>query len=123
MSIPQKAHTFLTAIDDMVSNVSPFVRNHNAGFPAVVYSFSSDLFPSSTNEDAGPRLVRWNAMVLARTLEEAETIGESIVTAARSPQTGGCPQRVIGVSREFESAYDGERQGIYIHMTEMEFFA
>jgi hypothetical protein len=62
-------------------------------------------------------------MVLARTLEEAETIGESIVTAARSSQPGGCPQRVIGVSREFESAYDGERQGIYIHMTEMEFFA
>jgi len=30
---------------------------------------------------------------------------------------------VTSVGRDFESAYDGERQGIYIHTTSLEFFA
>jgi hypothetical protein len=31
--------------------------------------------------------------------------------------------RVTSVGRDYEPAYDGERQGIYIHTTSLEFFA
>ena len=124
MSIPTKCYTFLNGITALANvEKSPYVRNHDAGFPAVVFMFAGDSFPSSRNEDAGPRLVRWSASVFSRTMEEAETLGESIVTAARSSQTQCGPNRVIGVNREYEPAYDAARQGIYIHTTDMEFFA
>jgi hypothetical protein len=121
MSIPKTCHDFLNGVSGLPSRISPFVRNHNSIFPSVVFTFSSDVFPSSVNENAGPRLVRWSASVLSRTIEEAETLGELIIAEAQAVQTS-CPQRVIGVSRDYESAYDGERQGIYIHTTELEFF-
>lgn len=126
MSIPQTAHDFLveavTAGDPEVQQapVSPFVRNHAAGFPAVIYTFEGDDFLNPIPAVTSPRLVRYNAMVLSRTLEEAETIGQLIVVAARSVE---CPMRVTSVGRDYEPAYDGERQGIYIHTTSLEFFA
>tara|TARA_R100000951_G_scaffold90911_1_gene79230 strand:+ start:509 stop:886 length:378 start_codon:yes stop_codon:yes gene_type:complete len=123
-SIPTKCFQFLDGITELSGvEKSPYVRNHDAGFPAVVFSFSGDAFPSSINENAGPRLVRWTAMALSRTIEEAETLGEAIVAEAQSAQTGCGPQRVVGVNREYEPAYDSARQGMYIHITEMEFFA
>ena len=124
MSIPQDVHDFLVAA--VTSNgvqlypVSPYVRNHAAGFPAVVYTFEGDDFLNPIPAIAAPRLVRYEAMVLSRTLEEAETIGELIIAGARAAV---CPQRVTGVSRSYEPAYDGERQGIYIHSTSLEFFS
>ena len=103
MSIPSDTHDFLVA-SVVTTPVSPFVRNHAAGFPSVT----------------SPRLVRYSAMVLSRTIEEAETIGELIVANAR---TEACPMRVTSVGRDYEPAYDGERQGIYIHTTSLEFFS
>ena len=124
MSIPTKCWTILNSITELsVYEKSPFVRNHDAGFPSVVFTFSGDTFPSSRNEDAGPRLVRWTAMILYRTIEEAETLGESIVSTAQASQDFCGPQRVVSVNREYEPAYDAARQGIYIHTTELEFFA
>jgi hypothetical protein len=88
MSIPQVVHDFLVAA--VTSNgvqlypVSPYVRNHAAGFPAVVYTFEGDDFLNPIPAIAAPRLVRYEAMVLSRTLEEAETIGELIIAEARS---------------------------------------
>jgi len=126
MSIPETAHDFLveavTVGDPGVQQapVSPFVRNHAAGFPAVIYTFEGDDFLNPIPAVTSPRLVRYNAMVLSRTLEEAESIGQSIVVAARSVE---CPMRVTSVGRDYEPAYDGERQGIYIHTTSLEFFA
>ena len=126
MSIPVECYDFLDSVSELSDNsvpISPFVRNHDAGFPAVIFSFSGDTFPSSTPETIGPRLVRWQATVLARTLAEAETYGEAIVAAARTDQPGGCPQRVTNVQRDYEPAYDAARQGIYLHTTDLEFFA
>ena len=126
MSIPETTHDFLveavTVGDPGVQQapVSPFVRNHAAGFPAVIYTFEGDDFLNPIPAVTSPRLVRYNAMVLSRTLEEAESIGQSIVVAARSVE---CPMRVTSVGRDYEPAYDGERQGIYIHTTSLEFFA
>lgn len=125
MSIPSDIYDFLdgvSAISDASAEISPYVRNHNGGFPAVVYTFGGDAFPSSTHETAGPRIVRWSAMVLSRTMDQAETLGEAIVAAAQTTQAG-CPQRVTTVMRDYEPAYDGKRDGIYIHITELEFFA
>ena len=119
MSIPSDVHDFLVASVG-TTPVSPYVRNHAAGFPAVVYTFEGDDFLNPIPAIAAPRLVRYEAMVLCRTLEEAETIGELIIAEAR---TEDCPQRVTGVSRSYEPAYDGERQGIYIHSTSLEFFS
>jgi hypothetical protein len=118
MSIPQTVHDFLNGA--VTAPVSPFVRNHAGGFPAVIYLFEGDDFMNPIPSVTSPRLVRYNALVLSRTLEEAETIGEQIVASARSQD---CPMRVTSVGRDFESAYDGERQGIYIHTTSLEFFA
>jgi|TARA_R110000796_G_scaffold26739_2_gene73959 hypothetical protein len=118
MSIPTKVFTF---VDSAVAQTpSPFVRNHNAGFPAVVYTFEGDDFLNPIPAITAPRLVRYDTMVLCRTIEEAETIGELIIVAARSET---CPMRVTGVTRAYEPAYDGERQGIYIHTTSLEFFS
>ncbi|MCP4786119.1 MAG: hypothetical protein GY878_21475 [Fuerstiella sp.] len=126
MSIPTTAHDFLVeavTVGDpgvQLAPVSPFVRNHAAGFPAVIYTFEGDDFLNPIPAVTSPRLVRYNAMVLSRTLEEAELIGQSIVVAARAVE---CPMRVTSVGRDYEPAYDGERQGIYIHTTSLEFFA
>jgi len=126
MSIPETAHDFLVEAVTVgtpgvqQAPVSPFVRNHAGGFPAVIYTFEGDDFLNPIPAVTSPRLVRYNAMVLSRTLEEAETIGQLIVVAARSVE---CPMRVTSVGRDYEPAYDGERQGIYIHTTSLEFFA
>tara|TARA_E500000305_G_scaffold101911_1_gene95827 strand:- start:2525 stop:2899 length:375 start_codon:yes stop_codon:yes gene_type:complete len=123
MSIPTTCYTFLNGISDLSGiEKSPYVRNHDAGFPSVVFTFAGDTFPSSTTENVGPRLVRWTASVLSRTIEEAEIKGEAIVSAAQDTQSQCGPNRVVGVTREYEPAYDSARQGIYIHTTEMEFF-
>ena len=119
MSIPSTVHDFLVSAVG-ITPVSPYVRNHAVGFPAIVYTFEGDDFLNPIPAIAAPRLVRYEAMVLSRTLEEAETIGELIIAEARAE---GCPQRVTGVSRSYEPAYDGERQGIYIHSTSLEFFS
>ena len=127
MSIPQDVHDFLVASVTDASEppvqlypVSPFVRNHAAGFPAVIYTFEGDDFLNPIPAVTSPRLVRYNAMVLSRTIEEAETIGELIIANAR---TEACPMRVTSVGRDYEPAYDGERQGIYIHTTSLEYFS
>ena len=119
MSVPQYVHDFL---DNAVGTtpVSPFVRNHAAGFPAVIYTFEGDDFLNPIPSVTSPRLVRYSAMVLSRTIEEAETIGQLIVANAR---TEACPMRVTSVGRDYEPAYDGERQGIYIHTTSLEYFS
>ncbi len=123
MSIPQTCYEFLDGITFAGEyEISPFVRNHDGGFPAIVFSFGGDAFPSATHESAGPRLVRWSAMVLARTMEEAETAGQLIIAEAQAAQQD-CPHKVVGVQRDYEAAYDGQRSGIYIHVTELEFFA
>jgi len=126
MSIPTTVHNFLvsavtTDADPPVAlaSVAPFVRNHNAGFPSVVFTFDGDDFLNPIPAITSPRLVRYNAMVLSRTLEEAETLGELIIAKARAEP---CPMRVTAVGRDYEPAYDGGRQGIYIHTTSLEFF-
>jgi hypothetical protein len=122
-TIPLKVYNWLNTVSALDPvEVSPFVRNHDGGFPAVVYSFAGDTFPSATNERPGPRLVRWQAMSLARTITESEQLGEAIIDAAQTNQSG-CPMRVVGVNREYEPAYDGGRSGIYINIVELEFFA
>jgi hypothetical protein len=74
VSIPDDVFDFLDAA--VTAPVSPFVRNHAAGFPAVIYTFEGDDFLNPIPAVTSPRLVRYNAMVLSRTLEEAETIND-----------------------------------------------
>ena len=118
MSIPKYVFDFLTVALPNYP-VSPFIRNHSVGFPASVYTFEGDDFQDPIPSITSPRLVRYDVMCLSRTLEESELMGELVIAKARLEV---CPMRVTSVSRSYEPAYDGERQGIYIHTTSLEFF-
>ena len=50
----------------------------------------------------------------SQTMEEAETAGQLIIAEAQAAQQD-CPHKVVGVQRDYEAAYDGQRSGIYIH--------
>lgn len=121
MSIPETIHSFIQGATNSAYPVSPFVRNNDAGFPSIVYEFEGDEFKSPRPEAVNPRLVRFTAHCLSRTIAEAETMVQLIVDETEETQTG-CPMRPTYISREYEDAYDGQRAGVYITSITLEFF-
>lgn len=121
MSIPETIHSFIQGATNSAYPVSPFVRNNDAGFPAIVYEFDGDEFKSPRPESVNPRLVRYTVHCLARSMAEAETMVQLIVAETEDEQSG-CPMRPTLISREYEDAYDGQRAGLYITSITLEFF-
>lgn len=122
MSVPSDVHDYLTAAllaDHSSVPVTPFVRSHDSVFPAVVYDFSVDEFPASTWDGPGRAITKFSATVLSRSLVEAETIAQAIVSYAPGA-SDDCPTRVTSLEREYEPAYDGQRSGMYFVIVYME---
>jgi len=124
VSVPSHIHDYLTAAladDHSAVPVSPFVRSHDAAFPAVVYEFAGDEYVGSTAAGPGRPLVRFHATVVSRSLVEAETIGQAIVSHAPG-DVEDCATRVTSLEREYQPAYDGQRSGMYLVIVHMEQF-
>tara|TARA_B100000902_G_C27124345_1_gene820304 strand:+ start:618 stop:974 length:357 start_codon:yes stop_codon:yes gene_type:complete len=108
MSIPSEIYDLL---DDATSTpVSPFVRPNGVDFPAVVYEFDSETYEGSRYGFAGVARTEVTANALARSLEEAETIGQELVAHLAVQDC----VRVTGLAREYHASYDGERPGIFV---------
>jgi len=124
VSVPSNVHGYLTAAlatSHSSVPISPFVRSHDSVFPAVVYEFSGDEYPTSTWDAPGPAIVRFQATVLSRSMLEAEEIAQAIVSYAPGAESN-CPVRVTSLERDYEPAYDGQRSGMYFVIVNMEQF-
>lgn len=120
MPIPDDIHDFLVgAVNDATVPVSPFVRSHGTDFPFVIYDFQQDVYTGSTPSDPGPPLVQWDATVVSRSLSEAETIAQRIVTALPGDS---CPIRIKSLVRAYEPSYDGQRSGVFLITLNLENF-
>ena len=120
MPIPDDIHDFLVeGVNDTDVPVSPFVRSHGTDFPFVVYDFQQDSYVGSTAYTPGPALVQWDATVVSRSLSEAETIAQRIVTALPG---SSCPIRIKTLVRAYEPSYDGQRSGVYLITLNLENF-
>ncbi len=95
-------------ITDLVSDISPYVRDRDAVFPAVVYEV-----PSETFERTSTGYVRSQAdaevHVLARGAEEAEIIADTVFEVLADT---ACVV-VDSITREYDQSYDGSSAGIY----------
>jgi len=120
VSVPSKIHDFLVAaVNDASVKVSPFVRSNGTNYPFVVYDFQQDVYTGSTPTDPGPPLIQWEATVISRSLLEAETIAQRIVTALPGDS---CPIRIKSLVRSYEPAYDAQRSGEYFITLNLENF-
>lgn len=120
MAIPDNIYAFLVdAVNDTDVNVSPFVRPNETDFPFVVYDFQQDVYTGSTPTDPGPPLIQWDATVVSRSLDEAETIAQRIVAALPG---SSCPIRIKSLVRAYEPSYDGQRPGLYLITLNLENF-
>lgn len=122
MSIPSNVYDFLlNAVGSDVSSISPFVRPTAEAFPFVVYDFETDDYVASTWNGPGVPLVRFEAVVVSRSMEEAETVAQQIVDAL--PGEDGCPIRIRSLIRSYEPSYDGQRPGEYLITLNLERFS
>ncbi len=120
MAIPDTIYDFLvSAISDNSVGVSPFVRPSETDFPFVVYDFQQDVYTGSTPSDPGPPIIQWDATVVSRSLDEAETIAQTIVSALPG---SNCPIRIKSLVRAYEPSYDGQRPGLYLITLNLENF-
>lgn len=120
MSIPSEVFNFITtavSATDAADSVFPFVRPAADPFPFVVYDFQGDEFKAGTWDGSSKPFVRFSATVVSRSIEEAETVAQAIVAAAPG---GGCPYRVLMLTREYEPSYDGQRPGEYMTTVQLE---
>lgn len=108
MSIPSDIYDLLDAAT--TTPVSPFVRPNGVDFPAVVYEFDGETYEGSRYGNPGVVKTDVTANALARSLEEAEEVGQEIVTHLATEEC----IRVTGLAREYHASYDGERPGIYV---------
>lgn len=97
--------------------ISPYVRNRDDDFPALVYSVPREEFSGGSTDIGGGRVAEIEVSALARTLEAADTLAENVIAAlvsapsASSTCLGGV--RVVSLERDFLDAYDGSVSLIY----------
>tara|TARA_B110000008_G_C16783627_1_gene489742 strand:- start:335 stop:706 length:372 start_codon:yes stop_codon:yes gene_type:complete len=95
-------------VADLVTDISPYVRDRNADFPALIYEV-----PNETFERTSSGYVRSQAdatvSVVARGAAEAETIADALFDDL---STAACVV-VDSITREYDQSYDGSSAGIY----------
>ncbi len=99
----------VAAITNLVSDVSPYVRNRKTEFPVVLYDIPSETFERHSTGYTR-RVADAEVSVLSRSAEEAETIAAEVFDTLE-PET--CI-RIDSISREYDPAFDGSSAGIYL---------
>ncbi len=107
---PAKLYTILNVSDvtDLVSDISPYVRDREESFPAVIYEVPNETFD---RHSAGytRSLAEADVTVMARSAQEGETIADAVfnLLAAESCVV------IDSIQREYDQSYDGSSAGIY----------
>lgn len=109
MSIMSDVYTKLnvSTINDLVNDVSPYVRARGTDFPAVLFSVPSQDFEriSTGNYRVASSV---EVVCVARSVTESETIA----TAVLALLDGTCDV-VDSVTREYEEGYDEDSVGVF----------
>jgi len=95
-------------ITDEVSDISPYVRDRERAFPAVVYDVPTETF-DRTSSGYTRSQADAEVHVMARTAQEAEDIADVVFGVLAGTQ---CVV-VDSITREYDQSYDGSSAGIY----------
>ncbi len=110
VNTPKKLYDILNVADvtDLVNDISPYVRDREDSFPAVVYEVPSESFErSSTGYQRS--LADADVQVMARSAQAGEDIASAVFDVLAAE-----PCVVIdSISREYDQSYDGSSAGIY----------
>lgn len=99
----------VTAINAVVNDVSPFVRNRQASFPVLVYEIPTETFDRHSTGYIRS-VADAEVSILARSSEEVESIADTVITTLQTEQC----IRVDSLSREYDPSFDGSSAGIYL---------
>ena len=95
-------------ITDLVSDISPYVRDREESFPAVIYEVPNETF-DRTSTGYTRSLAEAEVTVMARGAEEGETIADAVFSVL----SGTACVVIDSIQREYDQSYDGSSAGIY----------
>ena len=99
----------VSAVNNLVDDISPYVRARNTDFPAITYEIPEQTFErisTGTFRSVANAEVR----VMARSVTESETIADAVVTAL----SGTDCYVLDSISRDYEEGYDDESVGLFM---------
>ena len=110
VNTPAKLYTLLNVNDitKLVSDISPYVRDREESFPAIVFEVPTETFDRHSAGYARA-LADAEVTVMARTAQEGETIASVVFSELAADQ---CVV-IDSINREYDQAYDGSSAGIY----------
>ncbi len=110
INTPAKLYTMLNveAITDLVNDISPYVRDREDSFPAVVYEVPSESFDRSSTGYTRA-LADAEVTVMARSAQS----GEDIASAVFEVLADQACVVIESIAREYDQSYDGTSAGIY----------
>ena len=104
-------------VTDLVgSRISPYVRNRDDGFPAVVYSVPrEEIYTDSAAQDL-KRVAEISITCLDRTYVGADELAEAVIDSLAAGTHGGVvisSARPTSIDRDFGDPYDGSQDLVY----------
>ena len=107
---PAKLYTMLNVSDitNIVNDISPYVRDREESFPAVIYEVPNEQF-DRTSTGYNRALADAEVTVKTRSAQQGEDIASVVfdTLAAESCVV------IHSISREYDQSYDGSSAGIY----------
>ena len=107
---PAKLYTMLNVSDitNIVNDISPYVRDREESFPAVIYEVPNEQF-DRTSTGYNRALADAEVTVKTRSAQQGEDIASVVfdTLAAESCVV------IDSISREYDQSYDGSSAGIY----------
>ena len=110
VNTPAKLYTMLnvSAITELVNGISPYVRDREESFPAVIYEVPMESI-ERTSTGYVRSLADAEVTIKTRGAEQAETIAEAVFNVLIAE-----PCVVVDtISREYDQSYDGTSAGMY----------
>ena len=110
MNIFQEVYTIInvTAVTNLVADISPYVRARGTDFPAVIIEVPTQQFERLSNE-VYRTASDVEVSILARTVLEAEAVADAVLSVLST-------ERCIALesmSREYEEGYDDDSVGLF----------
>ncbi len=91
------------------SRISPYARNHDDDFPAIIFQIPREEIESDTAGRDLLRIATVEITCMARTHIEADTLAEAVVAAIATKTAA----RSITIDRDYGDPYDGSQELVY----------
>lgn len=120
MSVFSDIYTMLnvTSINDLVDDISPYVRGRKKDFPAVLIEVPSTSF-DRLSSGVYRRINEVELTCIARSVAEAEAVAEAVLTVLGSENCVA----LDSLSREYEEGYDEDSVGLFIVTIQLQLFS